>query len=181
MSGRKASARVDLADLLGQVAKGDRAALRSIYVRQANRLFGLAVAILRDRVIAADVLQQGFVLIWQQAARFDPARETAEAWMAAILRHAALDAARAHGRERPLDAGALVAFGVDPEAFEALQAAPDLAAALEGLGPEQRRAVVLAYVHGLSLSELAAHLGQPLEAVTQSVRQGLAGLGAGLA
>ncbi len=179
MSGRKEAARSDLATLLVQVAEGDRAALRSIYVRQSNRLFGLAVAILRDRITAADALQSGFVAIWRDARRFDPARETAEGWMAGIIRHAALDGARHRGRERPLDPG-FDDCGVDPEGgleiLQATVAGQRLRGALLGLEPERRRALVLAHVHGLSLPELAARLDRPIGQTILAVRHGLAAL-----
>jgi len=184
MSGRRDSGRADLAALLAQVADGDRAALRAIYVRLANRLFGLAVAIVRDRNVAADVLQHGFVLIWQQARQFNPRIVTAEAWMAAIVRHAALDTVRARGRERPLDHAALDEFAVDADALDALQsstAGQTLRTALAALDPDQRHAVVVAYANGLSVPELAARLGHPLERVALALRQGIAALRGSLA
>ncbi len=179
MSGSRDSGRADLAALLALVADGDRTALRSIYVRLANRLFGLAVAIVRDRVVAADVLQHGFVLIWQQARQFNPRLETAEAWMAAIVRHSALDAARTSGRERPLDHAAFDEFAVDADALDLLQtsaAGQVLRTALAMLDPDQRHAVVLAYANGLSVPELAARRGHPLERVALALRQGIAAL-----
>ena len=83
----------DLAGLLAAVATGDRTALKAVYARQSTRLFGIAMAILRDRTAAADVLQDAFLKLWQRAGQFDPARGPAGAWLGQIVRNAALDLA----------------------------------------------------------------------------------------
>ena len=112
----------ELTDLLVAVAKGDRAALRAIYVRQSTRLFGVAMAILRDRAAASDVLQEAFLKVWERARQFDPARGSAEAWLGSIVRYAALDVARVRGREMPTDDPNLGDTAIDPDALDALLA-----------------------------------------------------------
>ncbi len=179
----------DLTTLLAQIARGDRAALRALYVRQSGRLFGIAMAILRDRPAAADVLQDGFLAIWDRARLFDPARAGAEDWLAAIIRQAALTVARAQGREAPADAPIPHApapadpeprdSAVDPDALDALaatQAGARLRDILVRLQPQARQAVVLAFVHGLSPPEIARKLGQPLDATAAAIRRGLRGV-----
>jgi RNA polymerase sigma-70 factor (ECF subfamily) len=69
-------------------------------VRQSSRLFGVAMAVLRDRVAAADALQEGVVRVWREAGRFDPKLDDAETWIAASVRRAAVTIARARGRRR---------------------------------------------------------------------------------
>lgn len=85
------AAEPDLARLLGAVATGDRGALRRVYEAQSVRLFGVANAILRDRDAAADALHDAFLRVSQRAAQFDPARGAAAAWLAGVVRYAALD------------------------------------------------------------------------------------------
>src|SRR4051812_17567791 len=96
-----------LAALMVAGAGGGRGALREVYERQSVRLFGVANAILRDRDAAADALQDAFLRISQRAGQFDAGRGEASAWLAGIVRHAALDLARRRGRELPTDDPAL--------------------------------------------------------------------------
>jgi RNA polymerase sigma-70 factor (ECF subfamily) len=169
-------AEVDLKDLLADVVAGDREALRAIYLRQSTRLFGIAMAILRDRPAAADALQESFLRIWKRAAQFDIARGNASAWLAAIVRYAALDAARARGRETPTGDPSL---GVEPVALNRMLASEQsrrLQACLETLPPANRQGIVMAFVHGLSHPEIALRLDQPLGTVKPWIRRGLLSL-----
>lgn len=169
----------ELTDLLVKVANGDRAALRAIYVRQSTRLFGVAMAILRDRTAAADVLQDAFLKLWERARQFDAARGNAEAWIAAIVRYAALDVARTRGRETPSDDPNLGDAAIDPDALDALLASESgqrLRECLARLEPKNRQGIVLAFVHGLSHPEVAARLDQPLGTVKSWIRRGLLAL-----
>ncbi|MBR0672171.1 sigma-70 family RNA polymerase sigma factor [Neoroseomonas soli] len=175
---------LDLPGLLAAVAAGDRAALRIVYARQSTRLFGVANAILRERDVAADALQEAFLRIAGRAGQFDPARDNAEAWLAAIVRHAALDMLRARGREMPTD---------DPmlgEEAEAAQAEARMIATAEGrslrdclarLEPRSRAGIVLAFVHGLSHPQIAERLDTSPGTVRSWIRRGLIALRGGLA
>jgi RNA polymerase sigma-70 factor (ECF subfamily) len=172
-------AEADLTDLLGRVAQGDRAALRVIYGRQSTRLFGIAMAILRDRTAAADVIQDAFLKIWQRAGQFDPSRGEGQVWISSIVRHAALDAARARGREIPTDDPGLGDTLMEPEALNLLEASEESArlhACLEALPKANRQGIVMAFVHGLSHPEIAAKLDQPLGTVKSWIRRGLMSL-----
>ena len=166
----------ELADLLHKVAQGDRDALRSVYVRQSTRLFGIAMAILRDRTVAADVLQDAFLKVWQRAGQFDADRGVAEAWLSSIVRHGALDMARIRGREIPSDDPNLGDGAIEPDALDALTTAEDDARLRECLGrlePKNRDGIVLAFVHGLSHPEISARLDVPLGTVKSWIRRGL--------
>lgn len=172
-------AETDLASLLARVASGDRVALRGIYVRHATRLFGIAMAILRDRSQATDAMQDAFLKLWQRAAQFDPARGDPEVWIAAIVRHAALDIARRRGREIPSDDPGLGDEAVEPDIIERLDAAGQgtrLRACLETLDQRNREGIVLAFVHGLSHPQIAEKLAMPLGTVKSWIRRGLLAL-----
>jgi len=172
-------AETSLSDLLAQVVAGDRDALRAIYVRQSTRLFGVAMAILRDRTAAADVLQEAFLRIWQRAGQFDAQRGDASAWLAAIVRYAALDAARARGREVLSDNPTLGDGVLEAEAFNTLARNDEtkrLHGCLDHLPPPHRAGILLAFVHGLSHPEVAARLDQPLGTVKSWIRRGLLSL-----
>lgn len=166
----------DLARLIGAVATGDRGALRRVYEAQSVRLFGVANAILRDRDAAADALHDAFLRVSQRAAQFDPARGAAAAWLAGIVRHAALDQARRRGRELPSNDPALGDAAVAPEALERVSAEADgrrLRECLDGLEEKNRKGILLAFVHGLSHSQVADRLGMPLGTVKAWIRRGL--------
>ncbi len=166
----------DLARLLGAVAAGDRAALRRIYEAQSVRLFGVANAILRDREAAADALHDAFLRVSQRTAQFDPTRGAAAAWLAGVVRHAALDQARRRGRELPTDDPALGDAAVAPEALERVSANAEgrrLRECLEALEEKNRSGILLAFVHGLSHSQIADRLGLPLGTVKAWIRRGL--------
>lgn len=170
-------------ELLAAVAAGDRDALRTVYRTHAARVFGIAFAILRDRPAASDALQEAFVRIWQRARQFDPARADADAWLATAVRHAALDTARARGREAADDARS-GAGAVDPESLDALaatEAGSRLRDALGKLEPDARAAVVLGFTHGLSCAELGTRLSEPPSTVRTWLRRELATLREGLA
>ena len=165
-----------LGALLGAVATGDRQALRTIYERQSGRLFGVANAILRDRDAAADALQDAFLRVSERAGQFDAMRGEASAWLAGIVRHAALDLARKRGRELPSDDPALGDIPVAPEALEAVAANAEgrrLRDCLAALEEKNRTGILLAFVHGLSHAQVAARLELPLGTVKAWIRRGL--------
>ena len=162
--------------LLVRVSLGDQAALRAIYEQDGARLFGTALGILRDRAAAADAVQDAFLRLWQRARQFDPARGTARTWIGSVVRHAALDLARARGREQPTDDPALGDRAVAPDALDRLAASADgmrLRDCLQALDVQHRGFIVLAFVHGLTHSQVAARLGLPLGTVKTWIRRGL--------
>lgn len=116
--------------------------------------------------------------IWQQAGRFDPARGSGEAWLIALARYRALDIVRRRGREILSDA---VPEQEDdsPDAFALLARGAEGAALRRCLGelePDRRQLILLAFVQGLSHTELAARLDTPLGTVKSWIRRSLAAL-----
>lgn len=164
------------AELIARVARGERGALKALYDGESVRLFGIAMAILRDRDAAADALHDGFVHIARRAAQFDPARGAASAWLGAIVRHAALDIVRRRGRELPTDDALLGDGPVEPTQFDQLAAGIEgarLRDCLAALDEKNRRGIVLAFVQGLSHPQIAAKLDAPLGTVKAWIRRGL--------
>ncbi len=169
------------AELLRAVARGDEAAFARVYDRYAHILLGLMLRILRSRPEAEDVLQEVFLQVWQQARSFDPARGRAFTWLATLARSRAIDRLRAvDSRERAAQRS--VEDGLPPAAEsrgwadeEAIRAerAEAVRAALAELPEEQRQVLVLAYLDGMSQSEIAAAKNQPLGTVKTRTRTGL--------
>lgn len=169
----------ELHALMDRCALRDQRALAELYRLTSARLLGVALRIVRRRDWAEDVLQESFVSIWHHATVYDRTRSAPLTWMTTIVRNRALDWVRRPRTE------------VSTEELEGLaerwqDAAPGpaehaqerssnvhLARCLDELPAPQRQSIALAYVHGLSHSELAAHLGEPLGTVKTWVRRGL--------
>lgn len=164
-----------LADLLRLVAAGDRAAFRRLYDRVGGRLYGVALRITREAPLAADAVHDAFLQVWRNAGRFEAGRGTPEAWLLSLVRYRALDIARRRGRETPSDDLPEPADEA-PDALARLassEGAAALRACLAQLEAERRRLLLLAFVDGLSHSEVAARMRMPLGTVKSWIRRSL--------
>jgi RNA polymerase sigma-70 factor (ECF subfamily) len=167
------------ADLIRRMAAGDRQAFAPFYDQFAPLVYPLVLNILRDRVEAADVLQDVFWEAWQAAHTYDPARGSPAAWMVTRARSRAIDRVRAVRRRgetfvAPVDES--VAPAADATALDAAELAADrgrLRTALSRLPEPQREAIELAYWAGLTQTEIAGRLKQPLGTVKTRIRLGL--------
>ena len=83
-----------LADLLARAGLGDRQAFADLYAAAAPKLFAVSLRIVRERALAEEVLQDGFVSIWNHAAGYAREKSAPSAWMAAIVRNRSLDVVR---------------------------------------------------------------------------------------
>jgi RNA polymerase sigma-70 factor (ECF subfamily) len=141
----------------------------------------VARRILSDPQEAEEVVQETFVQVWRQASRYDAERGSPAAWVATIARSRAIDRLRAREANERVrsaardadEAGASPAAGDVAEERE-LKRRVD--AALSALPQEQRRTLELAYFEGLSQTQIAARLGDPLGTVKTRVRLGLSRL-----
>ena len=166
-----------LAELLARAGRGDRAAFESLYVATRAKLFAVSLRIVRERALAEEALQDSFVAIWHHAGDYARHKGAPTTWMAAIVRNRSLDLVR-RAREMPDIDDALAAQLVDESAHPALDAeahavAHTLERCMKELDAEQRQSIALAFFHGLTHSELAAHLHRPLGTVKTHVRRGL--------
>lgn len=170
----------ELTELLRRIAAGDRAAFRRLYDQQAPRLYAVALRVTRQAPLASDAVHDAFLQVWRNAGRFEPARGAAEAWLLSLVRYRALDIVRKRGREVSADGLDLPEPADDgPDPLQRLATSRD-AAALHGcllqLEADRRRLVVLAFVDGLSYSEVAARVGLPLGTVKSWIRRSLQSL-----
>jgi RNA polymerase sigma-70 factor (ECF subfamily) len=167
-----------LAALLQRSGMGDRAAFEALYAATRSKLFAVSLRIVRERQLAEEVLQDSFVSIWINARFYAQARSAPTTWMTAIVRNRSLDVVRRGAREVPDVDEALAATLVDESASPAADAEAraerrQVRRCLGELEPDQRQSIALAFFHGLTHSELAAHLRRPLGTVKTHVRRGL--------
>ena len=177
-TGQSQAVQDEVAMLLARCAQADRDALRQLYTMEAGRLYGLALRITRDGPIASDALHDTFEQVWRNAGRFDPRRSNGRAWLTALLRYRAIDAARWQERSRDLSDIAEVADGASSP-FESLVAEYDTRTLIRCLGTldeRRRRLIVLAYLNGLTHAQLAARVGEPLGTVKSAIRRALVAL-----
>lgn len=166
-------------ELIARIARGDQSAFSQFYDAHAGLAFGLIRRIVRDKAAAEEVLQEVFWQVWREAATFDPARGGAEAWLVMRAKTRAIDKLRSIRRKEqtfvaPVDEGS--APGADPRADDPAVAAADrtlVEGALGRLPEAQRRVIELSFFGGLTQTEIAVRLGEPIGTVKTRARLGL--------
>ena len=168
-------------DLLQRAGRGDARAFDQLYDRMAPRLFGLLRQMLYDEREAEDILQDGFVLLWERASTFDADRSKAFTWAVMLFRHKAIDRMRMLGRRNRLVDSAVLEqtileapshVSVDDE-VQANERGLVVHEALNELPKEQRQLIEFAFLKGLTHHVIAESLGIPLGTVKTNIRRGL--------
>jgi RNA polymerase sigma-70 factor (ECF subfamily) len=167
--------------LLPAIAQGDAVAFEALYDRHASTLYAVLLRILGSPEDAQEVLQEVFVKAWTNARSFDASRGTEVAWLIAIARSRGIDRLRSRKirTDRENDAGREVSIRsthVDATGVEtAIRSQERIAVrgALAGLPDAQRTALELAYFEGLSQSEIAARLQEPLGTIKTRMQLGM--------
>lgn len=175
---RRRVARMDLvqsdtAALLIRCATSDGAAFRTLYESNSSRLYAIALRITRQPALAADAVHDALLQVWRNAAKFDPERGNADGWLISLVRYRALDIARQQTREMP---GLEIPDqqDTDPDALARLVTGAEGTAVrqcLEEVDPPRRSLIVLAFIDGLTQTEVAARVGQPLGTVKSTIRR----------
>ena len=170
-------------ELVARAATGDERAMSDLYDRYGTVLYAVAYRVVGQRADAEEVVVEAFTQAWRDASRFEAARGSVAAWLTMIARSRALDLVRARGRRDKLAARAALSgldAGPAPSAGEnpADRAEDDerrrmVRQAIEALSPPQRQAIELTFFEGLSQSEIAARLNEPLGTVKTRVRLGM--------
>lgn len=163
--------------LLARVAGKDPQALADLYDRTAPVALALAARILGDRSEAEDVLQVVFTRVWQEAGRYDASKGSPTAWLLTWVRNAAIDRLR---RRDALHRAAVQSADHAPAAHDghgdhdpSAEDRERLAAAIAALPADQRQVIELAYFEGLSQTQIAQRLGEPLGTVKTRARLGM--------
>ncbi len=167
-----------LETLLTECARGQEAALAELYRLSAPHLFALVVRMLRRKDWAEEVLQECYLSIWQNAARFSSEQSQPMTWMTRIVRNRCIDQLRRPDLERPDPDGAIQDAWADDAAgpLGLLQASDDgkrLALCMAELESRQRMAIAMSFFDDLSHAEIAEKLESPLGTIKSWLRRGL--------
>jgi RNA polymerase sigma-70 factor (ECF subfamily) len=169
-------------DLLARVARGDRGAFSQLYEQSSALLFSLAFRILGDRESAADLLQDVYLEIWRKRMRYDADRGSPMAWMVTMTRSRAIDrlrsrTAKGHGVTDPIENSPAVQLADgNPGPLETSagnETRSLVGRALAELPEAQRKAIELAFYRGLSHSEIATQLNEPLGTIKTRIKLGM--------
>jgi RNA polymerase sigma-70 factor (ECF subfamily) len=158
-----------LSHMLARVADRDRAAFAAVYGATSAKLLGIILRIVKRRELAEEILQEVYVTVWQKAAEFDASRASPITWLAAIARNRALDLMRKATPVSIEDMPEVLDLASNEEhPLDAIARSQDLARlmrCLDGLEPERRDIVLLAYREGLSREQLAERFGRPVPTI----------------
>lgn len=166
--------------LFSRIASGDAAAFAEFYDRHGTFWFSVARQILVDEAEAEDVLQEACVLIWERAPSYNRALGKPLAWALTVVRNKAIDRFRAGQRkaavftsmpEQPQDA--LETWGASEVSTFGLEDAGLVRRALATLARDQRHVIELAFFGGMTQSEIAERLGEPLGTIKARIRRGM--------
>jgi RNA polymerase sigma-70 factor (ECF subfamily) len=157
---------------------GERAAASAFVKRFQARVYGLALSIVGDPVLAEDLAQEALTKAWRNASAYDPRRGAVATWLLTITRNLAIDALRLH-RARPSEPYPMMTFEVPSVELGPAEAAvvADTARGVRGavalLPVDQRRALVLAAFYGRTAKEIADMEGIPLGTAKTRIRAGM--------
>ena len=165
---------VEITWLLATVAKGDPSAFERLYEATCAKLYGVVLRIVRRHDLAAQVMEEAYLQIRNRAAEFDPTQSSPLAWMVAIARRLAIDAAR----QPALDEGEpeVIEENEGPGTVPRHQLTDDLKRLLTCIGrlePDRQRMLLLAYYGAFSREQLSIKLDMPVNLLKASLRRSL--------
>lgn len=168
-----------LTERLLRAAGGDEDAFAEVYDEVADRVYGIALRVLGDPHQAEEVAQEAMIEAWSRAARFDPARGSANAWITTIAHHRAVDRVRSGSATRRRDTSwheSEHRADLADTTFDAASAhlrTRSIFGALMQLPPTQRRAIELAYFGGYTYADVARLMQAPLGTTKTRIRTAL--------
>ena len=165
--------------LVVRITEGDGGALEALYTRYGRACFGLARRILTDEQFAQDVVQEVFLTVWRDAARYDASRGGFSTWLLSMTHHKAVDAVRREEslRKRRTTAEILESRDDDSPVVHdevwSLLRRERVREALKTLPEPQKEALTLAYFGGYTQREIAGLTGTPLGTVKTRMLAGM--------
>ena len=174
------------ATLVEGLLQRDVRSFEQLYDRHSRVVYSLVLRILRQAASAEEVVQDVFLLLWRNAAHYDSARGPFLPWLLTLARNRAFDHLRLKGerqRRREDQVDELPPVPVPPDFEHALdekRRSERVRSLMDSLQSEQKRAIELAYFEGLSHTEIAQSMNEPLGTVKSWIRNGLMRLKEGL-
>ena len=165
-------------ELLVRLQRRDPQALAELYDRYGQLVFRLILRMVRDNGIAEDLVQETFLRVWNRIGGFDSDRGAVGPWLLAVARNRAIDYLRCSGRRTE----SMVEFNETehPELFADFSSevfnvdiVRQVNRALDQLDSQQRQAIELAYFEGMSQTEIAERMGQPLGTIKTWTRRSI--------
>lgn len=178
-------ARTFLAGLLVEAAGGNHEAFSEFYRLTSPRVFSVVRRVVRDPELSEEVVQEVFLLVWQNADRYNPALGSPFAWLVTMAHRKAVDKVRSWQSSADRDARWATAEWEHPfdevgEAVTNRMEVRQVSEALTVLSPLQRESILLAYFGSLTYREVAEKLSVPLPTIKSRIRDGLSRLRAQL-
>jgi RNA polymerase sigma-70 factor (ECF subfamily) len=174
------------ATLARRLLQKDVEAFEQLYERHSRIVYALVLRILQQGSTAEEVVQDVFLQVWRNARHYDEQRGPFIPWLMTLARNRALDRLRLKSERQRRQEAQTEEF---PQVVEAPQYEKDLdekrraervRALMASLHPQQKKAIELAFFEGLSHSEIAESLKEPLGTVKSWIRNGLLRLKEGL-
>lgn len=161
-------------EVFAEIRQGDKGALVRVYDEYSGLVYGVALRVLHNAQAAQDVTQEVFLQLWRNPAAFDDSRGRLAPWLAVITRHKAVDSLRKRRFEVGLQENSPPPKSTSSDARPYCVADAEKAKTLMARLPaEQRQALELAFLDGLTHVEIAARIGEPLGTVKSRIRLGL--------
>jgi RNA polymerase sigma-70 factor (ECF subfamily) len=159
--------------LITGIRAGDESAMAQVYDRYSQIVYSVALRVLGDTGSAEDVMQEIFMQLWRNPQSFDGNRGSLGAWLAVIARHRAIDQLRKRKPETDFeDVVVSVQADLESETDKSIFLAK-VRGLLGEMPADQRKALELAFFEGLTHSEVAQKMGEPLGTVKTRIRAGL--------
>lgn len=167
--------------LIAKIADGDRAAFEEFFDKYAGIIHATALKVLNDKRDAEDVVQEVFVMIWQKAGMYDPARGKPLTWAVTMTRNKSIDRLRSLQRRFRLRDEFEEEASVEDQTqdrkpsddLEVSERGKLVRSAVLKLSADQRKVIEMAYFSGLTQNEIAEELNEPLGTVKARIRRGM--------
>jgi RNA polymerase sigma-70 factor (ECF subfamily) len=167
--------------LLRRVGEGDRRSFEEIYERYSGVLYSTALRVLNEETAAEDVIQDVFVQIWEKASLYDPLRGKPLTWAITLTRNKAIDRLRSLQRRNrvrdQMEAQASIFEEFSDKSsldeLDSVEKGVIIRKAILDLSQDQRKAIELAFFSGMSQSEIAEALNEPLGTIKARIRRGM--------
>ncbi|MBG6215999.1 RNA polymerase sigma-70 factor (ECF subfamily) [Arthrobacter sp. CAN_A6] len=174
-----------LENLIRRVGDGEQEAFEALYERTSRRVYGLALRVLQNSAMAAEVAQEVYLLVWTTARTYDPSRGSPQSWLFTLTHRRAVDrvrseqSSRERGARHAQEVSALKVDSVDETVHHTIMT-ETLRSCLSSLTVRQAEAVTLAYYDGLTYAQVADRLGLKLPTAKSRIHGGLARLRAAM-